>query len=103
MRELALSQVFYLVVAVGPEANGRSQSKGKGNGKGNSKGKGKGKNSKGKGKGKGGGFKRIFDNRRPISGLRRPITSTSANSSDLKSTLTGSTSSHGPRFKRFRV
>ena len=103
MRELALSRGFYPVVAIGPEADGRSQSKGKGNGKGSSKGKGKGKSFKGKGKGKGGGFRRTFDNRRPMSGLRRPTSSTNANSSDVKSTLTGSTSSHGPRFKRFRV
>ena len=74
MKELALSRGFYPVVAIGPEADSRSQSKGKGNGKGNSKGKGKGKSSKGKGKG--GGFRRTFDNRRPMSGLRSPTTST---------------------------
>ena len=40
MRELALSRGFYPVVAIGPEADGRSQSsKGKGSSKGNQKGK----------------------------------------------------------------
>ena len=50
MRELALSRGFYPIVALGPEAAGKSGGKSKG-GKG-SKGKGKGKSS-GKGKGKG--------------------------------------------------
>ena len=108
MRELALSRGFYPVVAIGPETDGRGQgSKGKGSSKGQSKGKGKGKSAKGKGKGKSSGFRRTFDNRRPMSGLRRPTTSSSSNSStntnDLRSTLSGSTGSHGPRFKRFRV
>ena len=76
-------------------------------GKGKSKGKSKGKGgkSKGKGKGSGGGFRRSFDNRRPMSGLRRPITSSSSTTvgDSPKSTLSGSTAAHGPRFKRYRV
>eukprot|EP00435_Cladocopium_sp_Y103_P023461 s3693_g5.t1 len=44
--------------------------------------------------------------RRPMSGLRRDTTSSASSmtpSSDVKSTLSGSTASHGPRFKRYRV
>ena len=87
MRELALSRGFFPVVALGPEVEG----------------KGKGKSSKGKSKGKS-GFRRTFDNRRPMSGLRRPTSlSTSSNINDIKSTLSGSTRNHRPRFKRCRV
>ena len=107
MRELALSRGFFPVVALPPE-DGKAWSKGGsgGGGKGKSKGKSKGKGgkSKGKGKGSGGGFRRSFDNRRPMSGLRRPTSSTSTNINDSpKSTLSGSTAAHGPRFKRYRV
>ena len=42
-----------------------------------------------------------------MAGLRKPYTlssaSTTTSGSDYKSTLSGSTSSHGPRFKRYRV
>ena len=40
-----------------------------------------------------------------MQGLRRPPNSTLSNSNvnDLKSTLSGSNSAHGPRFKRYRV
>ena len=102
MRELALSRGFFPVVALGPDVEGKGGGKGKG--KSSSKGKGKGKSSmKGKGKGKS-GFRRTFDNRRPMSGLRRPTSSSnSSNINDIKSTLSGSTGQHGPRFKRFRV
>ena len=105
MRELALSRGFYPVVAIGPEAGGKSYGKGKGGSKGKGKGKSKG-GSKGKGKGKGFQVRRSFGNRRPMSGLRRDNGSTttpSSNTSDFKSTLGGSTASHGPRFKRYRV
>ena len=44
-----------------------------------------------------------INNRRPMSGLRRPTTSTSSNINDMKSTFSGSTCSHGPRFKRFHA
>ena len=44
--------------------------------------------------------------RRPASGLRRPPSSSSTSTapgSDFKSTLSGSTGQHGPRFKKYRV
>ena len=98
MKELALARGFYPIVAIGPDYDsGRSH---KGAGKGSSKGKGtssKGKGSKGKGKGK------PFFPRRLMHGLRKPTTSTSTGSSESRSTLSGSTSQHGPRFKRYRV
>ena len=58
-----------------------------------------------KGKGSGDGFRRSFDNRRPMFGLRRPTTSSSSTTigDSPKSTLSGSTATHGPRFKRYRV
>ena len=108
MRELALSRGFYPVVAIPPDDNGGGRQSWKGGG-GKSKGKGKGKSkgkSKGKGKGANSGFRRTFDNRRPMSGLRGPTTTLSSSTGSTespKSTLTGSTSSHGPRFKRYRV
>ena len=107
MRELALSRGFYPVVAIPPDDNGGGRSSWKGGG-GKSKGKGKNKSkNKGKGKGKGAssGFRKTFDNRRPMSGLRRPTTLSSSTGSaeSPKSTLTGSNASHGPRFKRYRV
>ena len=104
MRDLALSRGFYPVVALGPEAQ-MGSAKGRG---GDGKAKGKGK-SKGKGKGKGKSFRRSPMNRRPMSGLRRPgsgngsSSSSTTGQSEARSTLTGSTASHGPRFKRYRV
>eukprot|EP00435_Cladocopium_sp_Y103_P053716 s692_g17.t1 len=105
MRDIALSRGFYPVVALGPEFQ---NDKGKSGPQG--KGKGKGKGPKGKGKGKGGGLRRTPWNRRPMSGLRRPGggnsnggSQSTASGNDFKSTLSGSTSQHGPRFKRYRV
>ena len=103
MKELALSRGFYPVVALGPESFG---GRGKGEGRA-SKGKGKGKHGgKGKGKSKGFAMRRTPTTRRPMSGLRRsppPSSMASSASSDIKSTLTGSTASHGPRYKRYRL
>ena len=102
MKELALARGFYPVMAIQPEFTensngGKSDSERK-------RGKGKGKQNKGKGKGKSSGFRRIPFNRRPNSGLRKPFNaSASTNATDIKSTLSGSTSSHGPRFKRYRL
>ena len=105
MRDLALSRGFYPIVALGPEVGQQAYGR-KGDGKGKGKGKSKGGKSKGKGKSK--SFTRTFQNRRPMSGLRRSngTTSTSASSttstssgSELRSTLSGSTAQHGPRFK----
>ena len=104
MKELALSRGFYPVVALGPDFEKSNYKGGKGDsGKG---GKGKGKNGGGKGKGKskgkgGGFFRKTPFNRRPMSGLRKPFSSTSTSTGE-KSTLSGSTSQHGPRFKRYR-
>ena len=104
MRELALARGFYPVMAIGPEFDRG----GRGKGDGRPKGKGKGK-SKGKGKGKGPSsstpMRTTPFNRRPMSGLRRPTNAGggSQSSNETKSTLSGSTSSHGPRFKRYRV
>lgn len=109
MRDLALSRGFYPIVALGPEVGQQAYGR-KGDGKGKGKGKSKGGKSKGKGKSK--SFTRTFQNRRPMSGLRRSngTTSTSASSttsassgSELRSTLSGSTAQHGPRFKRYRM
>ena len=106
MKELALSRGFYPVVALGPDFEKGSQRSPKGEGK---SGKGKGKSGfgkgKGKGKSKGGGnfMRRTPFNRRPMSGLRKsPMSSTSTTGGSERSTLTGSTAQHGPRFKRYR-
>ena len=83
MRELALSRGFYPVVAIPPDDNGGGRSSWKGGG-GKNKGKGKSKSKskgKGKGKGSGSGIRRTFDNRRPMSGLRRPTTLSSSTGS----------------------
>ena len=104
MKELALSRGFYPVVALGPDFERSGSRFPKGDGKGN-KGKGKSGGGKGKskGKGKGGGFmRRTPFNRRPMSGLRRPPSTTTSSSNGEKSTLSGSTAQHGPRFKRYR-
>ena len=105
MKELALSRAFYPVVALGPDFERGSGRPSKGDGKG-SKGKGKSGGGKGKSKGKGKGsfMRRSPFNRRPMSGLRRPpfSFSTSSTTASDKSTLSGSTAQHGPRFKRYR-
>ena len=105
MKELALSRGFYPIVALGPEAEKGAFRNSKGEGK--SKGKGKSSpynKGKGKGKSKGGGFmRRTPFNRRPMSGLRKgPVSSASTTASSEKSTFSGSTAQHGPRFKRYR-
>ena len=105
MKEIALSRGFFPVVAVPPSDFGSDL--GKSYGKGKAKGKGRAK-GKGKGKGKGGdkgGFRKFAFSRRPTSGLRRDAASNHAGpSSDFnKSTGSGSTSAHGPRFKRYRL
>lgn len=110
MRELALSRGFYPVMAIGPDFQVGGKSKGEGKGK--SKGKGKSQGPKGKNKGKGKGIKRTPFNRRPMPGLRQlqpsslgatsSVNSTSGFDS-LKSTMSGSISQHGPRFKRYRT
>lgn len=105
MKELALSRGFYPVVALSPdfERNSFKGSKGEGGSKGSGKGKGKSGKGKGKSKGKGsGGFMRRPFNRRPMSGLRKPSASAITNNINDKSTLSGSTAQHGPRFKRYR-
>lgn len=104
MKEIALNRGFYPIVALGPEALG---GKGRGEGRGH-KGRGKGKSTKGKGKGKSFPMRRTPATRRPMSGLRRPSASTtstasSSTGSEMRSTLSGSTASHGPRFKRYRL
>ena len=90
MRELALSRGFYPVVAIGMDDNGGAF-------------KGRGKASGGKGKSKGKGH--------PLPGARRYVlgrlragdsTSTSSTTASAKSTTSGSTAQHGPRFKRYR-
>ena len=100
MRELALARRFYPVMAIGPEF-GRG---GRGKGDGRPKGKGKGK-PKGKGPSSSTPMRRTPFNRRIMSALRRPTNAGggSQSSNETKSTLSGSTSSHGPRFKRYRV
>ena len=110
MRDLALSRGFYPIVALGPEVGQQGYGR-KGDGKGKGKGKSKGGKSKGKGKPK--SYTRSFQNRRPMSGLRRsggahqPSTpssaSTTSSGAELRSTLSGSTAQHGPRFKRYRM
>ena len=104
MKEIALNRGFYPIVALGPEA---MHGKGRGEGRGQ-KGRGKGKTSKGKGKGKSYPMRRSPTTRRPMSGLRRQgggasSTSSSTASTEFRSTLSGSTASHGPRFKRYRL
>ena len=113
MRELALSRGFYSVVVVDLNDNnfsgrGSSKSYGKsrntdgGKGKGKSKGKGGGK-SKGMGNGKGAGRHPLPGARRFIFGRRSPLESSSSTSTTAKSTTSGSTAQHGPRFKRDRL
>ena len=105
MKELALSRGFYPIVALAPEAMG---SRGKGDGrKGTGKGKGK-SGGKSKGKGKSYAMRRTPTTRRPMSGLRRSSTTSGSSSAvsgsnEMRSTLSGSTAAHGPRFKRYRL
>ena len=103
MKEFAFSRGFYPVVAPGPECEKGGYRSSKGDGK---SGKGKGKSSSGKGKGKGkskGGENYIPFNGRPMSGLRKSLMSSNSSSGGSeRSTLTGSTAQHGPRFKRYR-
>ena len=73
-------------------------------GKGKSKGKGRGKSSGGKGKSVGKGHP-LPGARRYVFGRRRAgdSTSTSSTTASAKSTTSGSTAQHGPRFKRYRL
>ncbi|CAL1128360.1 unnamed protein product [Cladocopium goreaui] len=106
MRELALSRGFYPVVAIGMDDNGGAfKGRGKASGgKGKSKGKGRGKSSGGKGKSAGKGHP-LPGARRYVFGRRRAgeSTSTASTTASAKSTTSGSTSQHGPRFKRYRL
>ena len=113
MRELALSRGFYSVVVVDLNDNnfggrgsgksyGKSRSTDGGKGKGKSKGKG-GSKSKGMGNGKGAGRHPLPGARRFIFGRRSPLESSSSTSTTAKSTTSGSTAQHGPRFKRDRL
>ena len=106
MRELALSRGFYPVVAIGMDDNGGAfKGRGKASGgKGKSKGKGRGKSSGGKGKSAGKGHP-LPGARRYVFGRRRAgdTSSTSSTTATAKSTTSGSTAQHGPRFKRYRL
>ena len=107
MRDIALSRGFFPVVAMPPSdwsPSTRPMSGGKGKAKGKGRGKGKGKGKGGKGFEKG-GFRRLAFNRRPTAGLpREAAANMSPPSSDLaRSTGSGSTTNHGPRFKRYRL
>eukprot|EP00434_Breviolum_minutum_P011884 symbB.v1.2.010485.t1/scaffold674.1/size176181/2 len=103
MRELALARGFYPVVAL--DMGGSAGSGGKGGQKGSSKsggGKGKGKKS---GKGHGKSFQ---PPRRYVYGARRGKggqagTPSHNDQTAPKSTASGSTGQHGPRFKRYRL
>ena len=106
MRDIALSRGFFPVVAMPPSdwmsPSGRHE-KGKSKGKGRAKGKGK---SKGKGKGGDkGGFRNFAFNRRPVAGIRRDAAANIGRptSDVMRSTGSGSTAQHGPRFKRYRL
>ena len=108
MKEIALARGFCPIVAVPPSDfggsdYGKSYGKGKSKGKGRAKGKGKGKGG-GKGSDKG-GFRKFAFSRRPTSGLRRDAASNNPlpSSDAMRSTGSGSTSAHGPRFKRYRL
>ena len=113
MRDIALSRGFFPVVAMPPtEWSGggfghRSGGGGKGKSKGKGRAKGKGK-GRGKSNGKGGdrsGFRKFAFSRRPTSGIRRDGAMNHGNpsSDSARSTSSGATSSHGPRFKRYRL
>ena len=105
MRELALARGFYPVVAL--DMGGSAGSGGKGGQKGSSKsggGKGKGKKS-GKGHGKSfqppGARRYVYGARRGKGG--QAGTPSYNDQTAPKSTASGSTGQHGPRFKRYRL
>ena len=103
MRELALSRGFYPVFAVDMGANDKGGGrKGGGKGKGKSKGGKSGGASKGKGKSTfvPPGTKQFAFGRR---GQGRGDGSSVTSSTTARSTTSGSTASHGPRFKRYRL
>ena len=109
MKELALARGFYPIVALdmGNQSqnynNGGNYKGSKGAGKGGKGGKGK---SKGKGKGKNPtpGGKRFAFGRRSTTTSKGDGQSGGGSSSFGKgSTTSGSTSQHGPRFKRYRL
>ncbi|CAL1126962.1 unnamed protein product [Cladocopium goreaui] len=110
MRELALARGFYPVVALDMgdgnyKGSGKSYGKGRNNHGGRSKGKSKGKGG-GKSKGKGSGSKGSH----PLPGAKRFVFGRRSNSESgltvsttARSTTSGSTAQHGPRFKRYRL
>ena len=105
MRDIALSRGFFPVVAMPPadwSPTARTSEKGKSKGKGRGKSKGK---AKGKGKSGDKGFRHFAFSRRPTSGLRRDAAANLARPStdSSRSTGSGSTAGHGPRFKRYRL
>ena len=112
MRELALARGFYPVVALdmGEGNNNRGSGKAYGKGrKGSSGGRAKGK-SKGKGGGKNRGKGSGGKSSQPLPGARRFVFGRRSNSDSgstasttAKSTTSGSTAQHGPRFKRYRL
>ena len=100
MRELALARGFYPVVAL--DMGGGQGDSGKGRSKGSTKTGGKGKGKKGKGHGK--GFQPPGARRYVYGGKRgKGDSSGQAGSGGGKSTASGSTAQHGPRFKRYRL
>ena len=96
MRELALARGFYPVVALdmGNEKGGGKSNKGGGKSKGKGGGNGKG----GKGKGKFNPMAKKF-----AFGKRGQGKGSDGGSFSGKSTTSGSTAAHGPRFKRYRL
>ena len=105
MRELALSRGFYPIVALGPEVQSERRARAMHEVE---KAKAKQKMAKERARARATTTMARKLHSRPASGLRRftpsstPSTSSGA-SSELRSTLSGSTSQHGPRFKRYRV
>ena len=110
MRELALARGFYPVVALDMgdgnyKGSGKSYGRGRNNNGGRSKGKSKGKGG-GKSKGKGSGSKGshpLPGAKRFVFGRRSNSESGSTASTTARSTTSGSTAQHGPRFKRYRL
>ena len=100
MRELALARGFYPVVAL--DMGGGQGDSGKGRSKGSTKTGGKGKGKKGKGHGKGfqppGARRYVYGRKRG-----KGDSSGQAGAGGGKSTASGSTAQHGPRFKRYRL
>ena len=107
MNELSRARGFYPVVALLPQGGTApiaAQAQRKGSGKGKSKGSGKGK-SKGGGKGRSPPGKGMPMRRPP---WRPPAATSSASASaaappESRSTGSGATAQHGPRFKRMRA